>query len=224
LNVLLDVAGKFNNPQFFVTPMTKPLTRAIINLAPPNYKFQNVAQLPEAQLLMVMPRALWQRTVAYVPHFEAVHLAGRFGADPGDYEWEVLDQPHGLKWWRRTKMGDAAYCAAILVPDPTPDSVELFGIIDIASDTPWWFDAIENEGIVQGRGEIIMRTQKVTLDEGRVIASIEEEYKKRKLITALRDENGVSWRCGELEEVQALKETFIGLVTRAREATLPDEN
>jgi hypothetical protein len=203
--------------------MTKPIQRAIINLAPPNYKFRTIGKMPEAQLLMIMPRILWMRTRAYIPHFEAVHLAGRFGADVGDYEWEVLDQPHGLKWWRRTKMGDAAYCAAILVPDPSLDPIEVFGVIDIASNTPWWFDAVENEGLIQGRGGSIARERKVSLEEGRVLASIEEEYRRRRLVTALRDENGVSWRCGEMEEVTLLKDSLIGLVTRAREAILPDE-
>lgn len=203
--------------------MTKPLSRAILNLAPQNYKYKHAGQMPEAQVLMIMPRNLWMRVREYIPYFEAVHLAGRFGADPGDYEWEVLDQPHGIKWWRRTKMGDPAYCAAILVPDINIDPVEIYGIIDIASDTPWWFDAIENDGLIQGRGETLARDKKISLDEARVIASIEEEYHRRKLITAVRDENGIAWRCGEMEEVNNVKDAFVGLVTRARDAILPNE-
>jgi len=199
------------------------MTRALINLAPPNHIYKTASQMPESQLQMIVPRALWQRTRAYIPHFEAVHLAGRFGADVGDYEWELLDQPHGLKWWRRTTMGDAAYCAAILVPDPNLDPVEAFGIIDIASDTPWWFDAIVNEGLIQGRGEAFARQNKISIDEGRVLASIQEEYQPRELLTATPDQDGIAWRCGDLAEVTLLKEAIVGLINRANKATLPAE-
>lgn len=199
------------------------MTRALINLAPPNHIYKTASQMPESQLQMIVPRVLWRRTRAYIPHFEAVHLAGRFGADPGDYEWELLDQPHGLKWWRRTKMGDAAYCAAILVPDPNLDPVEAFGIIDIASDTPWWFDAVINEGLIQGRGEAFARERKISIDAGRVLASIEEEYQPRELLTATPDQDGVAWRCGDLAEVTLLKEAIVGLINRANKATLPAE-
>ncbi|MBI5714270.1 MAG: hypothetical protein HZC38_12740 [Chloroflexi bacterium] len=199
------------------------MTHAIINLAPPNHIYKTASQMPESQLQMIVPRVLWRRTRAYIPHFEAVHLAGRFGADPGDYEWELLDQPHGLKWWRRTNMGDAAYCAAILVPDPNLDPVEAFGIIDIASDTPWWFDAVINEGLIQGRGEAFARERKISIDAGRVLASIEEEYQPRELLTATPDQDGVAWRCGDLAEVTLLKEAIVGLINRANKATLPAE-
>ena len=172
---------------------------------------------------MIVPRVLWRRTRAYIPHFEAVHLAGRFGADPGDYEWEVLDQPHGLKWWRRTKMGDAAYCAAILVPDPNLDPVEAFGIIDIASDTPWWFDAAIDIGLIQGRAEALSRDHKISIEASRVLASIQEDYQPRELLTATPDQDGIAWRSGDLTEVTLLKDAIVGLINRANKATLPAE-
>lgn len=199
------------------------MTRALINLAPLNYVYKTASQMPESQLQMIVPRALWLRVRAYIPHFEAVHLAGRFGADLGDYEWELLDQPHGLKWWRRTTMGDAAYCAAILAPDPNLDPVEAFGVIDIASDTPWWFDAVMNIGLIQGRGEAFAREHKISVDEGRVLASIQEEYQPHELLTATPDQDGIAWRCGDLAEVTLLKEATLGLINRAHKATLPSE-
>ncbi|MBI5291953.1 MAG: hypothetical protein HY872_08770 [Chloroflexi bacterium] len=196
--------------------------RSVINLAP-QHKFQGLADLPEAQLLMLAPRGIWLRTRTYVPQFEAVHLAGRFGADPGDYEWEPIDQPQGFKWWRRTALGDAAYCAAIIAPAAQSDPIEVFGLIDIASDSPWWLDAVENDGLIQGRSAALVRQRAMPLEEARVLASIEEEYRPRQLLTAEADENGIAWRVGDMAEVTRLKDALIGLFSRARAVVLPEE-
>lgn len=199
-----------------------PVQRAVINLAP-QHKFRGLSKWPEAQLLLLMPRILWNRTRVYVPYFEAVHLSGRFGAEPGDYEWEVLDEPQGLKWWRRTVGGDAAYCAFIVAPDVTIDPIEIFGMIDIASDAPWWFDAVEDEVRTETRGEIYARQNRLSEHAGKVFVSMRDDYRPRNLVTAERDENGIAWRVGSEEEVEKLKEAFVGLVNRARVATLPEE-
>lgn len=199
-----------------------PVQRAVINLAP-QHKFKGLSKWPEAQLMLLMPRVLWNRTRIYVPYFEAVHLAGRFGAEPGDYEWEVIDEPQGLKWWRRTVGGDAAYCAFIVVPDMSLDPVEVFGIIDIASDTPWWFDAVDDMVRTETRGETLARQHRISEHEGKVFVSMRDDYKPHNLITAERDENGIAWRVGNDEEIGKLKDAFVGLVNRARVATLPEE-
>ncbi len=196
--------------------------RAILNLAP-NHTFAGWAELPEAQILLLVPRAIWSRTRIYVRHFEAVKLAGRFGADPGDYEWELIDQPHGIKWWRRTTMGDAAYCAAIVAPQPDTDPIEVFGLIDIASDSPWWFDAVEDIEQMQVRAELTTRQRQISIDEARLIVSVEEEYRPREMVSAETDEKGVAWRTGNMKEALGLKDALIGLFSRARVATLPDE-
>ena len=106
--------------------------RAVINLAP-QHKFKSLSKWPEAQLMLLMPRVLWNRARLYVPHFEAVNLAGRFGADPGDYEWEVISEPQGFKWWRRTISGDAAYCAAIVGPQPSVLRAVVMAVIVLAA-------------------------------------------------------------------------------------------
>ena len=199
-----------------------PVQRAVINLAP-QHKFKGLSKWPEAQLLLLMPRVLWNRTRLYVPYFEAMHLAGRFGADPGDYEWEVLSDPQGFKWWRRTVGGDPAYCAAILAPDVSTDPIEVFGMIDIASDTPWWFDAIDDMVRIEMRGDTLAHQRHISELQAQVIVSIRDEYGPRRLITAERDENGIAWRVGSPEEVEKLKDAFVGLVNRARTAILPEE-
>jgi hypothetical protein len=199
-----------------------PVTRAVINLAPP-HKFKGLSKWPEAQLLMLVPRVLWNRTRIYVPHFEAVHLAGRFGADPGDYEWEVLSEPQGFKWWRRTVGGDAAYCAFVVAPDVGLDPIEVFGMVDIASDTPWWFDACRDSVLVETRGDIYARQNRLSEHEGKVFISIRDEYGPQKIVTTVKDENGVAWRVGVLEEVERLRDAFVALINRARTAALPDE-
>jgi hypothetical protein len=196
--------------------------RAVINLAP-QHKFKGLSKWPEAQLMLLMPRVLWNRTRIYVPHFEAVHLAGRFGADPGDFEWEVLTEPQGFKWWRRTVGGDPAYCAFIVAPDVTTDPVEVFGMIDIASDTPWWFDAIDDMVRIEMRGETFARQNNLSEHQGKVFVSLRDEYGPRKLITTAKDDNGIAWRVGAPEEVEKLRKSFVSLVNRARTSTLPDE-
>lgn len=197
-------------------------TRAVINLAP-QHKFKGLKDWPEAQLLLLMPRVLWNRTRGYVPHFEAVHLAGRFGADPGDFEWEVIAEPQGFKWWRRTVGGDPAYCAFIVAPDISLDPVEVFGIVDIASNGPWWFDAIDDMVRIEMRGETYARQNHLSEHQGKVYISLRDDYGPRRLVTAPKDENGVGWRVGAPEEVEKFKESFVNLVNRARTATLPDE-
>lgn len=199
-----------------------PPQRAVINLAP-QHKFKGLAKWPEAQLLLLMPRVLWNRTRTYVPHFEAIHLAGRFGADPGDFEWEVLTEPQGFKWWRRTVGGDPAYCAFIVAPDVTTDPVEVFGMVDIASDTPWWFDAINDMTRIEMRGDTYARQNHIGEHEAKVYISLRDEYGPRKLVTTAKDENNIAWRVGAAEEVEKLKESFVNLVNRARTATLPEE-
>ncbi len=196
--------------------------RAVINLAP-QHKFTGLSKWPEAQLLLLMPRVLWARARLYVPHFEAVHLAGRFGADAGDYEWEVIDEPQGFKWWRRTVGGDAAYCAFVVAPDLSADPVEVFGLMDIASDGPWWFEGIDDMVPTEMRGETYARQNRLTEQEGKVFVSIRDEYGPRKMITTPKDENGVAWRVGSQDEVARLKDAFVGLINRARTGTLPEE-
>lgn len=196
--------------------------RVVLNLAP-QHTFKGIADIPEAQLLLLVPRNIWERARAYVPHFEAVNLAGRFGADPGDFEWEVLDQPQGFKWWRRTAIGDAAYCAAIIAPNTETDPIEVFGVVDIASNSPWWYDAIEHESELQGLSETMVRQGKTDLDTARLQISIEAEYRPRQLVISEGDENGVAWRLGAAAEVKQLKDALIGLFSRARAATLPSE-
>jgi len=187
------------------------------------YRFAELAKLPDTQLVMLVPKKVFVRLPEFIAAYEAVSLAGRFGADPGDYEWEVLSDPQGFKWWRRTVGGDPAYCAAILAPDVSTDPIEVFGMIDIASDTPWWFDAIDDMVRIEMRGDTLAHQRHISELQAQVIVSIRDEYGPRRLITAERDENGIAWRVGSPEEVEKLKDAFVGLVNRARTAILPEE-
>lgn len=120
-------------------------------------------------------------------------------------------------------MGDAAYCAAIVAPQPDADPIEVFGLIDIASDSPWWFDAVEDIEPMQVRAELLTRQRQISIDEARLVVSVEEEYRPREMLSAATDENGVAWRTGNMKEALGLKDALIGLFSRARVATLPDE-
>jgi hypothetical protein len=135
----------------------------------------------------------------------------------------VFDNPQGLKWWRRTVGGDPAYCAAVIAPSTDLDTVELFGLLDIASDSPWWFDSIFDMAKIHKRAETISRQKNVAIEKAEIWVSIEDEYKPRNLLTTAKDENGIAWRVGDVDEVTLLQNALVGLFDRARTAILPGE-
>ena len=76
----------------------------------PNYRFAELVKMPETQLVMLAPVRLWQRLGEYINTYESISLAGRFGADPGDYEWEWLADPEAVRWFMegRLKISEGA--------------------------------------------------------------------------------------------------------------------
>jgi hypothetical protein len=93
----------------------------------------------------VIPRRSWVRLAEYIPAYEAVNLAGRFGADPGDYEWEWLSDPEGIRWWRRDATGrESLFGMAVAVH--RNDLVELYGLVEVDETSSFWADVIPEEG------------------------------------------------------------------------------
>jgi hypothetical protein len=195
-----------------------PKPEFVLNLAP-QHAFAALAQWPEAQLLLLVPQAIWQRARQYVPRFEAAALAGRFGANPGEYEWEVLEQPQGFKWLRRTPKGDAAYCSFAVTAAPAADPVEVYGLIDVGSDSPWWFDAIEDMSPLLHQSDSVARSHGLDVESVRLEMSL-DEYRRRELLTAEPGPGEPAWRIGDQAEVKRFRDALIGLLERARKANL----
>jgi hypothetical protein len=108
---------------------TKPLKPFLVN-DQPDHNFASLKLMPETQMLMLVPRPAWQRLAEYIPAYEAVELAGRFGASPGDYEWEWIKDPESIRWWRRATNGfEHLWGMAIAVA--VSAGVELYGLVEM---------------------------------------------------------------------------------------------
>jgi hypothetical protein len=188
----------------------------VLNLAP-QHQFSALGDWPEAQLLMLVPQPIWAQAAAYVPQAEAVSLAGQYGANPGDFEWEVLEQPPGFKWLRRTIQGIAYYYGFAVTPNPSASPVEVYGMIDIGSDTEWWFDGADDISAILHQSESIVRLQGGDLEAIRFQMSL-NEYRRRELLTAEPAGGEPAWRLGAELEVRRFKDALIGLLERARKA------
>ena len=191
----------------------------VLNLVP-QHQFSALQQWPEAQLLLLVPQQIWTRARLYVPEFEEVTSAGRFGASPGQFEWELLEQPQGFKWWRRTVRGDATYCGVVVTADPAADPLEVYGMIDIGSDGAWWYDAVELSDPLEYQSEIIARRKHIPVETARLELSL-EEYRRRDLLTSEPGADEAAWRIGDEAEVVRLKDALIKLFEQARTATMP---
>ncbi len=193
-----------------------PKPEFVLNLAP-QHSFSAVPAWPEAQLLLLVPRAIWARARAYVPKFEAASLAGRFGANPGEYEWELIDEPQGFKWMRRTLTGDAAFFAFAVTADPAADPLEVYGMIDVGSDSPWWYDAVEFMSPLLQQSEAVARERGSEVEVERLAMSL-AEFRRRGLLTSEPAEGEPGWRVGDQAEVRHFKDALVGLLERARKA------
>lgn len=185
----------------------------VLNLAP-QHSFSALSEWPEAQLLLLVPPPIWARARAHVPQYEDVSLAGRFGANPGEYEWELLEQPPGFKWLRRTAEGDAAYFGLAVTSDPAADPVEVYGLIDIGSDTNWWFDGSDDISAIMTQSESIVRLRGGDLEAIRIQMSL-NEYRRRRLLTAEPAGEEPAWRLGAEHEVRRFRDALVGLLDRA---------
>ncbi len=188
----------------------------------PNYRFAELSHMPETQLVMVVPLRLWQRLRDYIPAFEAVSLAGRFGADPGDYEWEVLDDPEAVRWWRRSPEG-AESLFAMAVAVRRNDLVELYGMVDLDESSPFWAEVIPEEAV----NELPARAKLLARESGRseqaVLMGLYREYfKSRSMLTFLQP-NQPACRRGTIREVERFRDVLKGVMERASRASLPSE-
>lgn len=96
----------------------------------PSHRFSKLHENPEAQLVMLVPAQTWDRVRAHILRYEAVSLAGRFGANPGEYEWEWVNEPEGIRWWRRAADGNE-YLFGVVAAIRRLQGIELYGMVTV---------------------------------------------------------------------------------------------
>lgn len=198
--------------------VTKPF---IVNDTP-QYKFVDLPKMPETQVVMAVPRHVWLRVLEYVPAYEAVSLAGRFGADPGDYEWEVLDKPEGLRWWRRNGEGNESLFALALAVR-RHDWVELYGMVEVDETSSFWTEVIPEEisNAVPQQAKTLARQQ--NQPEEKILAQLYKDYIKKRGMLTFDQAGQPACRKGSAREVERFRDALKGLIQRSTHTQLPSE-
>jgi hypothetical protein len=188
----------------------------------PNHRFAELARMPETQLVMLAPLRLWQRLPEYINAYEAVSLAGRFGADPGDYEWEWLQNPEAVRWWRRNAEGYESLFGMI-VGVRRGDVVELYGMVDVDENSPFWPEVIPEEAAnaMPLQAKVIAREKRRM--EKDVLADLYREYFRSKAMLTSDNPGEPSTRRGTIREVERFQAALKALFERASKASLPSE-
>jgi hypothetical protein len=188
----------------------------------PNYKFAELHRMPETQLVMLVPRRNWLRLAEYIPAYEAVNLAGRFGADPGDYEWEWISDPEAVRWWRRAPTGYESLCGMALAVHRR-ELVELYGLVEIDETSPFWAEVIPEEAAnpLPLQAKTIARQR--NRPEQEILAELYREYfRGRGMLTMMRP-GQPALRQGTIREVERFRDALKGLLERAARTNLPSE-
>jgi len=188
----------------------------------PTYKFAELSKMPETQLVMLVRKPYWLRLKEYIPAYEAVTLAGRFGADPGDYEWEWIDSPQAVRWWRRAATGfEALSGAAIAIT--RGELVELYGLVEIDEASPVWAEVIPEEAgnAMPWQAKTAARAQNRREEE--VLAQLYREYFRNRGMLTVDEPGQPAMRKGTIREVERFRDALKGVIERAAKASLPSE-
>jgi hypothetical protein len=200
----------------------------------PGHRYSRLNEIPETQLLMLVPVATWARLPEYINSFEAFTLAGRFGADPGDFEWEWVDDPPGLRWWRRTGEGiETMFGMAVGIHvqprttglfgggAPQPAQVELYAMVSVSEDSPFWSEAVAEAVVDELQFTARSLANERHLDFDQTLNMLcREHYQMRGMIT---DPGPPAVRKGTVREVERFQAALRGMFARAAAATLPSE-
>jgi len=188
-----------------------------------NYVFADLPKMPETQLVTLVPRRTWQRLAEYIAHYEATNLAGRFGADPGDYEWEWVASPEAVRWWRRasTTGGESLFALALGVT--RGELVELYGLVEVDEDSPHWPEVIPEEAANAMPDQAKLAARSQNRPEAEVLRSLYREYFRRKGMLTLDTPGQVALRRGTVREVERFRDALRGLIERSGKVRLPSE-
>lgn len=200
---------------------TKPVQPFLVN-ENPNHRFPELTKMPETQLVMLVPRRTWMRLGEYIQVFEAVHLAGRFGADPGDYEWEWIPDPEGFRWWRRALTG-FEFLFGLAVAVPRGEVMELYGLVEVDESGPFWPDVIPEEASNAMPAQAKLMARQQGRSENEVLGELYREYFKNKGMLTQARPGQPALRRGTIREVERFRDSTKALLERAGRAVLPSE-
>jgi hypothetical protein len=187
-----------------------------------SYKFAGLAKMPETQLVMLVPARTWQRLAEYIADYESIGLAGRFGAEPGDYEWEWVADPEAIRWWRRASSGQESLFGMALAVH-RGDVVELYGLVEVDENSPHWVDVIPEEAAnsMPGRAKLAARAQGG--DEQQILAGLYRDYFRGRGMLTLDVKGQLALRKGTIREVERFRDAINSLIERASKVTLTSE-
>jgi hypothetical protein len=187
-----------------------------------NYTFADLGQMPETQVVLLVPRRTWQRLPEYIANYESVSLAGRFGAQPGDYEWEWVGEPEAIRWWRRASTGqESLFGMAVAVH--RGELVELYGLVEVDENSPHWAEVIPEEAAngMPSQAKLIARTE--GRPEPDVLYDLYREYFRKRGMLTLVVAGQPSQRRGTIREVERFRDALRGLIERASRMRLPSD-
>ena len=177
----------------------------------PAHRFSKLAENPEAQLVMLVPAIAWDRVRIHIQRYDAVALAGRFGADPGQYEWEWVDEPEGARWWRRAGDG-SEHLFGVLAALRRPQGVELYGMVSVDETSPFWADVVAGVMIAELNDRARRMTEERYVDANQALRLLRREHYKRRDLLLVDQPDSIMVRRGTIREVErfqgAIKKLF----------------
>jgi hypothetical protein len=185
-----------------------------------NYKFSELAKMPETQLVMLVPLPAWLRLHEYIPAYEDVSLAGRFGAEAGDFEWEWVSNPEAIRWWRRNSVGsESLFGMAVAVR--REDKVELYGLVEVDEESPHWPEVIPEEAAnaMPGQAKVIARRD--DRPEQEVLFELYRDYFRSKGMLTQDEPGQPALRRGTIREVERFRDAIRALLDRSSRERLP---
>ena len=200
----------------------KPLKPFLVN-EQPAHTFASLKLIPETQLVMLVAPEAWRRLSEYIPATEAVQLAGRFGASPGDYEWEWIKDPESIRWWRRAVNG-FEHLWGMAVGVQVKEGVELYGLVEIDEKSPFWTEVIPEEAALELPVQAKWMARDGKRPEEAILTELYRNYmKERGLLTQLQV-GQPACRRGTIREVELFRDAIQGLLKRAVNPLWPDAN
>lgn len=188
----------------------------------PNYHFADLGQMPETQLVMLVNRRTWQRLPEYVANYEALALAGQFGAQPGDYEWEWVASPEAIRWWRRAATGqESLFGMAVAVH--RSEMIELYGLVEVEENSPHWAEVIPEEAAngMPSQAKLVARSE--DRSEQDILAGLYREYFRKRGMLTLDTPGQLALRRGTIREVERFRDAMRALIERSTRVRLPSD-
>lgn len=188
----------------------------------PQHKFAQLPQIPETQLVMLVPWAIWRRLGEYINAYEGVQLAGRFGATPGDYEWEWIPDPAAIRWWRRASTG-LEYLWGLAAGVRQGEWVELYGMVEIDETGPFWPEVIPEEVAYALPTQAKLKARQDSRLEEDVLAEMYRDYFRQRGMLLPEQPGQAACRRGTIREVERFRDAILELCQRAATSALPSE-